>query len=102
ASAINASGQVVGVSGDYAMLWQNGRAAKLPSLTGTGLTVTSASAAGINDSGVIVGRTSGYGGAILSSFVTATVWENGTAIDLNSLLPASYTGSRLTSAYAID
>ncbi len=71
--AINDEGKVVGtlLGTPRPFLWQNGETTQLPALPG--MTATGI-ASGINDWGQIVGSTSNV----------AVVWQNGTAIDLNS------------------
>ena len=100
-ATINDSGLIVGReltdAGYYstAIVWRNGKVSALPELTGD----TYSYAGGVNDSGLIVGTcvTNGSdpGGA------RATLWDNGQAIDLNSLLPAN-SGWILTSAGSIS
>ena len=85
ALAANASGQIVGKGDDgnseQALLWTSASAAPqvLAPLSGN----TSGTALAINSSGVIAGLSSVDGSAQV-----ATIWQNGTAIDLNSYLPA--------------
>lgn len=87
ATAINDSGEVVGLSyvtntDERAFMWQNGVMTALVSLAGTAAPNGSASA--INNQGEIVGE---------SSFVTstgllferATLWQNGQPVDLGAL-----------------
>ena len=72
-AAINDEGQIVGRAGSPGtpFLWQNGATIQLPPIPGMSATGT---ASGINDRGQIVG----------SSSNVAALWQNGTAIDLNS------------------
>jgi len=82
ANAINDSGAIVGraVSPDHAFLWT--AANGLQFLQDNGGT---SNATGINSSGLIVGRALPAGGG--SSF--AAIWQGGSLINLNTLLPAS-------------
>jgi uncharacterized membrane protein len=72
-AAINDEGQVVGtlLGTPRPFLWQNGVTIQLPALPGM---TANGIASGINDRGQIVGSTSNV----------AVLWQNGTAIDLNS------------------
>ncbi len=56
ANAINARGQVVGVSGSRAFLWHDGTMMDLNTLVGPGFADRLASATDINDAGQITGR----------------------------------------------
>jgi probable HAF family extracellular repeat protein len=94
ATAINASGEVVGRSGYTAFTWQNGTLSALPHIDQS---YYYSNAAGINDAGIVVGFDTSY-----TAGRHAVVWENGTAIDLNTLLPASYSNIVLTQAFAIN
>jgi probable HAF family extracellular repeat protein len=81
AYGINASGAVVGTSGDNAFLWtQTGGVQTLPGLGGVDV------ANGINSSGLIVGDVETGPG---TSTYVAALWQGGTPIDLNTLLPAN-------------
>jgi uncharacterized membrane protein len=84
AYAISASGAVVGQSG-------NGADAFLWTAPGTVQTLADyggeAAAYGINSSGLIVGQVQ-TGGVGAGTYVAA-LWQGGTLIDLNTLLPAS-------------
>jgi len=95
AQAISASGAVVGYSGDGAdaFLWTApGTVQTLADYGGD------AAADGINSSGLIVGQVETGLGA--STYVAA-LWQGGTLIDLNTLLPAS-SGWVLEGAGAIN
>jgi probable HAF family extracellular repeat protein len=95
AFAISANGAVVGRSG-------NGADAFLWTAPGTVQTLADyggqAAATGINSSGLIVGYVQTLGGA--STYVAA-LWQGGTLIDLNTLLPAS-SGWVLQNATAVN
>jgi probable HAF family extracellular repeat protein len=86
AYAVNSSGEVVGISGNSAFLYDS-----------TGMhdlnvpTVTSAAAYAINDEGTIVGQSSTY----------AFIDQNGVVSDLNTLIPSG-TGWQLTDATGIN
>ena len=96
ANAISASGAVVGQSG-------NGADAFLWTAPGTVQTLAdyggAAAAYGINSSGLIVGQV--QTGGVGSSTYVAALWQGGTLIDLNTLLPAS-SGWVLEGAQAIN
>ena len=84
ATAINASGQVIGSSTDangrrHAVTWINGVLRQLPRLTSKGF----ASVSGINASGRMVGTASAADGRS-----HAVVWRNGKIIDLNPAIGA--------------
>jgi uncharacterized membrane protein len=73
-TAINDEGQIVGRTNSIPpqpFLWQNGTTTPLPPIPGMAATGT---AAAINDRGQIVGDSSSL----------AVLWQNGTAIDLNT------------------
>lgn len=94
ATSINDSGQIIGYSATSAILWNNGKATILGpiSLGGPGIGGLS----GINNSGEVVGNT------MISMRVShATLWKNGVAIDLNSLIDATL-GWVLTTATDIN
>lgn len=80
-NAINNLGEIVGGEQSpngapvTALVWQNGTVSALPSLAGATLSVAS----DVNDFGQIVGTTG----------TRAVLWDQGQAIDLNSLLPAN-------------
>jgi uncharacterized membrane protein len=92
ALAVNASGQAVGAAvlttddNAQAVLWASGKATDLhfPGVTAAGATW-------INTSGVIVGDNSSH----------AFIDQNGTATDLNTLIPAN-SGVTLTTAASIN
>ncbi len=94
ANAINDSGAIVGraVSPDHAFLWT--AANGLEFLQDNGGT---SNATGINSSGLIVGQAAPAGGG--SSF--AAIWQGGSLINLNTLLPAS-SGWVLQGASAVN
>jgi probable HAF family extracellular repeat protein len=95
--AINASGQVVGVSdradakaGLRAFLWENGTMSELPMLPPPRGVLAASQPAAINDQGRVVGscETSvGFGSVARSALAwqRATVWANGVATDLGTL-----------------
>ncbi|RZI70325.1 MAG: PEP-CTERM sorting domain-containing protein, partial [Rubrivivax sp.] len=68
------AGQIVGGSGQGAMLWEGGGYTVLASLGGT-----SGWANDINEAGQIVGYSEGPG----NGFAHATLWDNGAVIDLD-------------------
>ena len=96
ALAVNAAGQVVGsavLSTDgnaHAVLWANGKATDLHFGAGGDAEATS-----VNASGVIVGDDAGEGGQ------HAFISQNGTATDLNTLIPAG-SGVTLNTAASIN
>ena len=97
AIAINNSGQIAGISdppGDattYGVLWRNGAITNLGTLPGDFSSV----AADINARGQVVGSS-----CDVNFSCRAVLWDNGVAIDLNSLVP---TGSLyLTQAEGIN
>ena len=77
---VNDSGQVVGIAGSRAFVWQNGTKTPLGAL-GSGVAAT---ASGINEAGQVVGYAalttppSGY---------HAVLWSNGSIVDLTPELP---------------
>jgi len=89
-AAINASGAVVGVIGANSFLWTETGGAQILSDFGYGFYAN-----GINSSGLIVGM------ALTGVAFIAAVWQDGTLIDLNTLLPAS-SGWVLINAEAIN
>jgi probable HAF family extracellular repeat protein len=97
ATAINASGQVVGqslISGNatsHAFLYSNGNMTDLGALGGD-----SSIAYGVNDSGQVVGDYTLDDGAS-----SAFIYANGSMMDLNNFIPAS-SGWTVTGAYAIN
>jgi len=96
ANAINDSGAIVGsaLSPDHAFLWT--AANGLQFLQDNGGT---SNATGINSSGLIVGTAAPAGAAAGSGF--AAIWQGGSLINLNTLLPAS-SGWVLQEAVAIN
>lgn len=98
AVAINASGQVVG---EYSSSGQFPRAAVWNGTTATDLGTLGGSysqALGINSTGQIVGSSTTAGDADQ----VATIWDGGTAMDLNTLLFANAAGWKLQSANGIN
>jgi probable HAF family extracellular repeat protein len=103
ASAVNSTGEVVGSAttsngNTHAVSWVNGASADLGVLAGD---ITS-QAYGVNSAGQIVGYSSSM--SLNGSSATldhAVLWQNGTMIDLNSLLPAN-SGWVLNRAYGIN
>ena len=98
ATAINAKGEVAGYDiapdgTERAFLWRNGTLTDLGSLPGRTYNNPNA----VNDSGVAVGESGYYGDATSNHPV---MWENGQAIDLNTLL-APNSGWVISSALAI-
>lgn len=100
AQSINNLGQIVGSSslpvlddGRRAFLWQNGTMTNLGTL-GTGYRVDFAY--DINDSGQIVGYSSGFGGD------KAFLWEDGVIKDINTFLTPDSDFLSLGRAYAIN
>jgi probable HAF family extracellular repeat protein len=96
ATAINASGQVVGISGDcgdavgafsarHALLWQNGRPVQLPTLGGQGWNTPMA----INNSGAAAGFSDTPGdvlGGVLTANFQAALWPaGGGVVNLHAL-----------------
>ena len=99
-SAINASSQITGVSGNetiqHAFLWSQGKMQDLGTLTSGGSSQGNA----INDQGVIVGTsTPPYTGAVITPH--AFIYAQGQIKDLNDLLPAG-SGWVLQSANGIN
>ncbi|MFQ5400803.1 MAG: hypothetical protein ACE5E7_14555 [Anaerolineae bacterium] len=96
---LNDTGQVVGgslVAGDvitHAFLWQNGVMSDLGALGDPA--ATSSEARGINSAGVVVGRSQ------LTGQDRAVLWEKGSIVDLNDLLPPD-SGWLLTVAESIN
>jgi len=86
ATAINNTGEIVGTDTSattYARLpviWRNGALSQLPTLPDAANTYVM----GVNDTGTVVGSTQE-----IFTYNHATAWVNGTAIDLNTLLPAN-------------
>ena len=116
ARAINSRGQVVGMVDGHAALWQNGTVVNLGRLPGDSRCV----ATSINDAGDILGESSYEGsGPIVGSGpvsnaanrsrasrtvvlpTTPVVLRNGSAINLNDLLPAN-SGWRIDRAFKIN
>jgi probable HAF family extracellular repeat protein len=108
ATALNESGQVVGISGDcgdavgafsarHALLWQNGRPIQLPTLGGQGWNTPMA----INNSGSAAGFSDTPGdvvGGVLSANFQATLWPAGGGIVNLHTLP----GDALAEATGIN
>ena len=105
ASAMNASGQVVGTSStavsgyNHAFLWQNGVMTDLGILAGAARSV----AGDINDSGQIVGGSSGT--VNNTNWSHAVLWQNGIMTDLGTLggeavAPRPSTTTARSSAYS--
>jgi probable HAF family extracellular repeat protein len=93
AYGINASGQVAGLSYTaggvrHAFLWQNGAMQDLGTFGGG----TESQGLAINNSGQVVGWSDSNG---------ATLWQNGSIIDLNSLIPPT-SGLQLGVAQGIN
>ena len=98
ATGINAKGAVIGYdlapnADERAFIWQNGVMTDLGTLPGRNYDNPNA----VNDSGIAVGE-SGYAGDATSNH--PVMWENGQAIDLNTLL-APNSGWVISSALAI-
>lgn len=98
ASEMNEAGQVVGVGNaqfvgpmGHAQLYQDGRWYDLGAVDG----IASSLANGINGAGLVVGASFGSDGTV------ATLFVDGKAIDLNTLIPPN-TGWTLTNAFAIN
>jgi probable HAF family extracellular repeat protein len=108
ATAINESGQVVGISGDcgdavgafsarHALLWQNGHPVRLPTLGGQGWNTPMA----INDSGTAAGFSDTPGdvvGGVLTANFQAALWPAGGGIVNLHTLP----GDALAEATGIN
>ncbi len=103
AQAINSTGSVVGFSqtkgGEtHGFLWTNGAMRDLGAL-GAAFPYRGSQAAGINDSGVVVGSArvidADYGHNV------ATVWKNGVLTDLNRVV-AVPAGRRISLAFDVD
>lgn len=99
AYAINTRGQIVGVSGSYGFLFENGTMTALNPPSGTGGVGTWAN--GIDDAGDIVGYTLIPvlpGGAQ----DVATLWHGTTALDLNTLIGSALPPGTLAVGVAIS
>ena len=83
---VNDAGQVVGVAGNRAFLWQNGTKTDL----GTLASGSAASALGLNEAGQVVGHS-----ALTTppSGTHAVLWSNGAITDLTSDLPSNQTAA---------
>ena len=107
-SAINAGGQVVGLSGYFSFLWTpsepNGSSGSTEYLGSTDLYTSAFDPGDINASGRVIGNqwwsTSGEGGG--SSGSVGMLWENGEFYNLADLLPADSGLSYLSYASAIS
>jgi probable HAF family extracellular repeat protein len=100
ARGINASGQVVGLSftsgsTTTGTLWQGGKAIALSPVGGIG----NSTELGINDAGAVVGWSASAPGT--TTPLHATLWEDGNALDLNTLVGLSNLFT-LTQAVAIN
>jgi probable HAF family extracellular repeat protein len=93
ALGINNVGQIVGEGDNGPTLWSAGNIIDLGTLDGT----SAGYAAAINDAGQIVGLSEPA-----NSIEHATLWDNGTITDLNTVLTASGIGLTLTDALAIN
>jgi uncharacterized membrane protein len=87
--AMNSRGQVAGQANGQAFIYQDGNATFLPLAGGYGAT-----AYDINEAGQAVGVINTYGPAF------PALWDNGTAYNLNSLVPAGST--EMARAWAIN
>jgi probable HAF family extracellular repeat protein len=99
ATGINDAGQIVGTSGlkdghNRAFLWEKDELTNLGVLPEGG---DSSYAADINSAGQVVGLVEGYGGYGRVAFL----WQNGTMIDLNTLIPSD-SGWTLLGAWGIN
>ena len=83
---VNDAGQVVGVAGNRAFLWQNGMKTDLGTLAGG----SAASAFGLNEAGQVVGHS-----ALTTppSGAHAVRWSNGAITDLTPDLPSNQTAA---------
>ncbi len=79
---VNDAGQVVGIAGNRAFLWQNGTKTDLGALGGG----SAASASGINEAGQVVCRSAV---ATPPSGTHAVLWNNGAITDLTPDLPSN-------------
>jgi probable HAF family extracellular repeat protein len=101
ANAINEAGEVVGYASiandqaEFAFLWRRGVTADLGSLDGD----PCSTANGINSSSQVVGISTAT--CDYSTGRRAFLWENGSMVDLNSLIPPG-SGLQLTLAEAIN
>jgi probable HAF family extracellular repeat protein len=75
AFAVNASAQVVGSSGDHAVLWENGQPTELPVLDGA----TRGAARDINDAGQATGE------VVVDGRARAVLWDEGGVIEIGWL-----------------
>jgi probable HAF family extracellular repeat protein len=83
---VNDAGQVVGIAGTRAFVWQNGTKTQLPILG----SASASSASGINEAGDAVGHSA------LTTPPTgahAVLWRNGAVIDLTPELPPNQTAA---------
>lgn len=79
---VNEAGQVVGIAGNHAFLWQNGTKIDLGTLGGG----SASSASALNESGQIVGYATN---TTPPSGTRAVLWRNGVISDLTSDLPSN-------------
>jgi probable HAF family extracellular repeat protein len=101
ATAINDLGEVVGQAAAagpvlHAFLWRGGAMEDLGTLAGDNRSYASS----INDRGQIVGWSGHTSGAIID-YTRAVLWDKGSAVDLNDLIPPG-SGWTLDSAVAIN